>query len=246
MTNETAASPYSDSHQWTLHWQRLPSNLKSPKYFNDKSPKDRAVIEAIGHIGVIGGKQLQELYGVNKKRLQKMTEEQKIVRHEMRLNHQTMPIYTLGINGAKMNGMAETYRLNYWLEYKAEDVLKRIVFFKLYELFCKADPDNPEWWTIYPTTKPFVGSILFRKHVYYVYVLRGDMTDFLSFMKWKGDMFDGRLLLITENLDHLELIKPALINTKVRVALDQDLLQSVQHIQNLFYFLNEGNFVKDR
>lgn len=246
---ETAISPFSISHEWTLHWKCLPSNLKRLPFFNDKSEKEQKAVEAISKVGLIGGQQLLHLFGINKKRLAKMVTEQKIVRHEMRLGNQVMPIYTLGLNGAMMAGIEEAYKMNYWLEYKTEDVLKRIVFFKLYEHFRKegegADDEGGQGYDILPTPKPFSGAIRFKGKPFYIYVLRGDANDLMMYMKWKGDAFNERLIVVTESLRYLEGLKPILQLLKVRVALDADLLQSVEHVQNLFYFLSDGQFVRD-
>lgn len=240
-------SPFSLSHSWTLHWERLPSNLKRIQHFSSESNKEKQAIDAISKVGVIGGQQLQKLFNIDKKRLKRMVAEQKIVRHEMRLDGKIIPIYTLGINGALIAGMEDAYELNYWVQYKTEDVLKRILFFKLYERFHGSGAEEKKAVSaIFPTPNPFIGAIQFRQSLLYVYVVRGDINDFLMYMKWKGDGFNERVIVIAEEIRHLELLKHALLPLKARVTLDSDLLSEVEHVQNIFYFLKDGDFVKDQ
>ena len=47
-------SPYFLSHAWSLHWIRIPSNIKRSDFVNEESPKERKALEAIAAIGVIG------------------------------------------------------------------------------------------------------------------------------------------------------------------------------------------------
>ena len=128
-------SPYSLSHDWSIYWTRIPSNIKRSSYVNGESPKERKALEALAAVGLIGGAQLSRLFSLDKKRLKRMVIEKKIVRHEIHRNKQVIPIYTLGINGAVVAGLNDSYESNYWVEYKTEDVLKRLLFFQLYQHF---------------------------------------------------------------------------------------------------------------
>ncbi len=242
-----ATSPFSLSHAWTLHWDRKPSNLKRIEHFGSKSSKEKQAIDAIGKVGVIGGQQLHQLFGIDKKRLKRMIAEQKVVRHEMRLDGNIIPIFTLGLNGALIAGMEDAYELNYWVRYKTEDVLKRMLFFKLYERFQGREAEDGKTGpAILPTPNPFIGAIQFRRSFLYVYVVRGEINDFLMHMKWKGESFNERLIIIAEDIRHLKLLKHALLPLKARVVLDSDLLADEAHVQNIFYFLKDGEFVKDQ
>ena len=225
-------SPYSLSHDWSLHWTRIPSNIKCSEYINGESLKDRIALEALAAVGVIGGMQLSRLFSLDKKRLKRMVIEKKIVRHEIHRNKQVIPIFTLGINGAVVAGMNECYESNYWVEYKTEDVLKRLLFFQLFQLF--------------PTQEPFSGAIQFQGKPIYVYVVRGDVNDLLMYLKWMGKNFNERLIIITESIRHLQPLKVNSENLKIRVAVDLDLLEDVEDLQKLFYFLNgSGEFISD-
>jgi len=231
-------SPYSLSHEWNLHWTRIPSNIKRSDYINGESPKERKALEALAAVGIIEGAQLFRLFSLDKKRLKRMVAEKKIVRHEINMNKQVIPIFTLGINGAVIAGLKDSYESNYWVEYKTEDVLKRLLFFQLFQHF----PESK----VLPTQEPFSGAIQFQGRPIYVYVVRGDVNDLLMYLKWSGKHFNERLIIITESIRDLQ---PLIINVeklRVRAALDQDLKGAIEDIQKLFYFLDEsGEFVNE-
>ncbi len=58
-------------------------------------------------------------------------------------------------------------------------------------------------------------------------------------------MKNERLIVIAEEIRHLEILRASLQPLKVRVALDRDLLQETKHVQNLFYFLKDGEFIRE-
>src|SRR5699024_6247623 len=230
------SSPFSIEHPWTLHWQRLPSNLKTIHYVNDKSSKERAALDALAKVGIIGGKQLFRLFRLQKKRLKQMVREQKIVRHELHVNKQIIPVYTLGQTGAIMTDVP--YEPNYWVIYQTRDVLKRLLFFELYQYFHGS--------TIMPAPEPFVGAIELNGKPLYIYVSRGDVKDLLIYLKWKGRSFNERLIIITESMKHIEPLKMYAKDMKLRITTDQDLMADKTDIQSMFYFLDkQGECVKE-
>ena len=231
-------SPYSLSHDWSLHWTRIPSNIKRSSFGNGESQKERKALEALAAVGLIGGVQLSRLFSLDKKRLKRMVTEKKIVRHEIHRNKQVIPIYTLGINGAVVAGLNERYESNYWVEYKTEDVLKRLLFFQLFQHF----PES----SVLPTQEPFSGAIQFHGKPIYVYVVRGDVNDLLMYLKWSGKHFNERLIIITESIRHLQPLKVTAETLKVRVAVDADLWDDFEELQKHFYFLDKsGEFVSE-
>ena len=155
-----------------------------------------------------------------------MVIEKKIVRHEIHRNKQVIPIYTLGINGAVVAGLNGCYESNYWVEYKTEDVLKRLLFFQLYKHF----PESK----VLPTQEPFSGAIQFQGERIYVYVVRGEVNDLLMYLKWRGQHFDERLIVITESIRHLQLLKSIADTLKVRVTVDVDLLNDTKNFRIFF------------
>lgn len=225
-------SLYSLSHDWSIHWTRIPSTIKRSDFVNGESPKERKALEALAAVGVIEGVQLFRLFSLDKKRLKRMVIEKKIVRHEIHRNKQVIPIFTLGINGAVVAGLNNSYDSNYWVEYKTEDVLKRLLFFQLHQHF----PES----RVLPTQEPFSGAIQFQGRPIYVYVLRGDVNDLLIYLKWSGKHFNERLIIITESIRHLQPLKVTAETLKVRVAVDMDLRNDNEDRKKLFYFLDES------
>lgn len=233
-----STSPFSLSHQWGLHWTRIPSNIKRSDFVNGESPKERKALEALAAVGVIGGAQLFRLFSLDKKRLKRMVAEKKIVRHEIHRKKQIVPIYSLGINGEVIAGLNDCYESNYWVEYKIEDVLKRLLFFQLFQHF----PESK----VLPTQEPFSGAIQFHGKPIYVYVVRGDVNDLLMYLKWGGKHFNERLIIITESIRHLQPLKVTAETLKLRVAVDVDLRDDIEDLQKLFYFLDEsGEFISE-
>ncbi|QUW20909.1 hypothetical protein JSQ81_13925 [Sporosarcina sp. Marseille-Q4063] len=221
-----------------MHWKRIPSNIKRSDYVNGESPKERKALEALAAVGVIGGAQITRLFSLDKKRLKRMAAEKKIVRHEIHRNQQVVPIYTIGINGAVIAELNDCYESNYWVEYKTEDVLKRLLFFQLFQHF----PESK----ILPTQEPFSGAIQIKGKPIYVYVVRGDVNDLLMYLKWKGKHFNERLIIVTESLRHLQLITEAPKTLRLRVSMDNDLINQYGSLDGIFYFLDEfGVFRRD-
>ena len=186
-------NPFSLEHDWKLNWTRVPEHIKADKYVNGESPKERRALEALACIGVIGGLQLSRLFSLDKKRKKKMVAEKKLVRHDIQKNQQIIPVYTLGINGAKAASIPG-YENNYWLKYEMGDMLGKLLFFQLYEWF----PGS----RISPAVNPFEGVIFYKNKPLYIYSVKGNIQDLLVFLKWKE--FSQRMIVITESLKHLE------------------------------------------
>jgi len=228
-------SPYSLSHDWSLHWTCIPSNIKRSDFVNGESPKERKALEALAAIGVIGGAQLSRLFSLGKKRLKRMVSEKKIVRHEIHRNKQVIPIYTLGINGAVVAGLNDSYESNYWVEYKIEDVLKCLLFLQLFQHF----PGSK----VKVVPEPFNGAIEYKEKLFYIYVIRGDVNDLLMYLKWSGKSFNGRLIIITESIKHMQPLMMAIKKLRVRAIIDIDLKVDFDELQNLFYVFHENGYL---
>ena len=76
-------SPYSLSQEWSMHWTRIPSNIKRSDFVKGESPKERKALEALAAVGLIGGEHNSGYFHWIKKRLKRMVAENKIVRHEI-------------------------------------------------------------------------------------------------------------------------------------------------------------------
>ena len=105
-----------------------------------------------------------------------MVAENKVIRHEIHRNKQVILIYSLGINEAVIAGLKDSYESNYWVEYKTEDVLKRLLYFHLLQHFPKSK--------VLPTQEPFSRAIEFQGKPIFVYVVRGDVNDLLLYLKY--------------------------------------------------------------
>ncbi len=202
-----------------------------------ESPRELKALDALSKIGVIGGQQLFRLFNIDKKRLKKMVREKKLVRHEIKLENKIIPIYTLGTSGSIITGIENYYESNYWVEYEIKDVLKRLLFFNLYQFFYGQK--------IIPAPDPFVGGFELNNNLLYVYVIRGDSNDLIQYLKWKKQTLSARVILITESIKHIQPILMHTTSLKIRITTD-DKLANAENIQDLFYLLNrDGDIVKE-
>lgn len=199
---------------------------------NGESPKEQKALQALGAVGIIGSSQLSRIFlNRDKNKLKRMVRQQKIIRHEIKKNNQLIPIYTLGPSGAVIEQVPE-YEENYWVKYQAEDVLKRLLFFQLYEKFPTAK--------IMPAPLPFVGVISYQGNLFYVYVVRGDMQDLLINLKWHS--FTERMIVVTESLNHLQPLNAFAPDLKIRITTDVDLPGD---LRTLFYRWEGTGWVKE-
>ncbi|WP_050179621.1 hypothetical protein [Domibacillus robiginosus] len=225
-------SSFSIEHTWKLNWTKVPEYIKPFKYVNNESPKEKRALEALACIGVIGGLQLSRLFFLDKKRKKKMVLEKKLVRHDIQKNNQVIPIYTLGINGAKAIDMPG-YENNYWLKINIEDMLGKLLFFQLYEWF----PGS----RISPAVNPFEGVIFYKNKPIYIYSAKEDIQDLLVFLKWKE--FSERMIVITESLKHLE----GLLHyddIRIRAILQQDVHSARERLG--FYIKSGSEWVEEQ
>lgn len=227
-------SPFSLQHDWTVNWSRIPSNVKVPSRYNINSMKERKALEALASVGVIGKKQLSRLFQMNKTDIKNLENSHKIVRHNLKQNNNgIIPIYTLGINGARAINL-EVYDVNYWVEYFASDVLKRLLFFQVYNFFPTL--------RVVPSPEPFISAVQNNNNLIYVYVLKGDVNDLMRFLKWKK--MNHRLILVTEKFEQLKPLELAMDDLKVRVVLEKDLMTEENFNQDIFYYYKDGALVR--
>ena len=221
-------SPFSYSqHEWKLTWKRIPSNARYDRPVETQSQKEQKALEAIASVGVIGGAQLKRIFNIDKQRLKRMVGRKLIVQHELMRGNTLIPIYTIGKHGA--NKIMPQYEENYWVKFNAEEVLKRLAFFQLYDLFDKV--------SILPSPEPFVGTMSMNGNDFYVYVTRGNTEDLMMLFKWKS--FSGRIIIITETLNYLKPVEAFLPGLKVRVITDQELKSKCLK----FYHLQENMWI---
>lgn len=209
-------SPFSYvKHEWKLNWEIVPSNKKFDRPNENRTEKEERALEAIASVGVIGGLQLKNLFGISKERLKSMSARHLLVRHSIIKNGQEIPIYTIGKYGA--NRIMPEYEENYWLEMDTVQVLKCLSFFQFCFLL-----ENPQ---IIPAPEPFTAGVKINSNLFYIYVVRDGIKELLLFLKWKKH-FSERIFIITESLDHLrglEVFMETDNPLKLRVILDEQL-----------------------
>lgn len=228
-------SPFSLSHNWVIHWKRIPSNMKERPILGQVASDEEEALKGIASVGLISGKQMLHIYSQGKKKLKKMVERNRIVQHELVMNEKfRIPIYSLGVNGAKIAGV-NGFENNYWVEYTIEAILKRLLFFEFYERFHPRE--------LLPAPPPFAGSIIINNKPMYVYVVRGDLNDIIMFMKW--NTINERIILVTESLSFLNQLKMYMNNMKLRVILDDSLVDKTKPINNAFYKLHNNEFINE-
>ncbi|WP_028987590.1 hypothetical protein [Thermicanus aegyptius] len=231
MLETQTISPFSlEGHTWDLKWTILRSNVKYRTYETLESEREIEMLRAISSLGLIGTRQLRRIFfpTQNKRlvqmKLKNMVKSKKLIRHEIIRDgeeEKAIPVYTLGPAAAPAIGIQ--YDENYWLRYKTEDVLKKLVFFQFYSYFNQTHPSK-----VLPAPDPYTGMVE-ANHVYFVYVVRGDITDILFTLKHNPP--GERLIIIAESLIHLKPLQMFLGGgIKVRVITDMDLRDPVRNL----------------
>lgn len=220
-------SPFSITHDWQLSWTHVPEHIEPHQYVNNESSKEQQALHFLSAAGVIGGIQLSRLFDLEKKRKRKMEKEKKIVRHTLIKNKQEIPIYTLGVNGAKAIG-STGYVHNQWKRLSIEKVLGRFMLVQLYEQFPGA--------RITKAKDPFDGTLFLHKRPIYVYSVQHSTDSLLDLLKW-GD-FHERIIVIAENVNDVEsLLKYR--ELKIRVVLAGELHQKGKGTVD--FYINSGD-----
>lgn len=229
-------NPFSLEHNWAVYWERLRSNFRADPRVNIHSMREKKALEALSAVGVIGEKQLSRLFSLSSREIDNMKRTFKIMKHKLKRGGSSeIPIYTLGIRGA-MALKLDAYESNYWTTYTIEDVMKRLLFFQLYHYFPKLK--------LLPAPSPFIASLLSNDNIINVYIMKGDAHDLLHYLKWESKT-NHRLMLVTESMNHLVELEMFLPKLKVRIALEEDLMNQAEVKGDIFYFYNEeGELVR--
>lgn len=228
-------SPFSLEHDWIVNWKRLPSNMRTNLVARANTHKEKKALETIACIGLIGKNHLNRFFGLNDNYIKNMLITNKIVRHEVvRNNKDTISIYTLGVNGAKIIQL-DAYELNYWLRYLTKDVLKVLLFYQVYYYVFNLP--------IKPTPKPFTGAVESSGNLIYVYVTKGDTDDLLRYLKWSKKA-DNRIMIMVEQFHQLKELELFLEDIKVRVVLEADIMTNKKTDENIFYTYDNGKLVR--
>src|SRR5699024_12277055 len=119
---------------------------------------------------------------------------------------------------------------NYWDEYSISDVIKRILFFRLYSSFSEID----EHTQINFTPSPFIGAININDRPLNVYVLRGSSNDILNYFKWNKNYMNERIIIITESLRYFIPLFQFIKNSNVSITNDNNFM-SIKSIKYIFF-----------
>lgn len=229
-------SPFSLEHKWAVYWERLRSNFRADPRVNIHSMREKKALEALSAVGVIGEKQLSRLFSLSTGEVDNMKRTFKIMKHKLKRGESSeISIYTLGIRGA-MALKLDAYESNYWTTYTIEDVMKRLLFFQLYHYFPKLK--------LLPAPSPFIASLLSNDNIINVYIMKGNAHDLLHYLKWESRS-NHRLMIVTESMNHLVELEMFLPKLKVRIALEEDLMNQTEVKDDIFYFYDEeGELVR--
>lgn len=237
-------SPFSKARNWRISWRRIPSSYKRLINFHPGNEREHRAITALAHTGLISSKHLRDVFRIDKEQQKKMEKGDKIVRHTIQSDNLTIPMYSLGENGAIIAGLHDMYESNYWVEYQTNDVLKRFLFFEYFNLLKQRFPDIQ---TV-ATPKPFVAGIQFSNgDIMYVYVAKGDTSDMQTYLKWGKKSINNQIMVVIgESLVHVDSFKMFLEGLRVRILIEDDLFTQHENFNDYFYLLNdEGIFIKE-
>lgn len=235
MLETQTISPFSlEGHTWDLKWTIVPSNAKYRIYENLKSEKEIEILRSVSSIGLIGTSQLKRIYfptqnkRVVQEKIVNMVKARKLIRHEIiRDGDKNRAIYAYTLGPAAAPAIGIQYDENYWLRYKTEDVLKRIVFFQFLIGFSQTHPS-----TVLPAPEPYTGIVHSGEHIYLVYVMRGNATELLFALKHNPPK--ERLFIIAERENEMNLISPFITKgMKVRLITDSDLKEPVKNARKI-------------
>ncbi|WP_374723582.1 hypothetical protein [Calidifontibacillus erzurumensis] len=231
-------SPFSAYHRWQIRWNVISSNENfDPKAIKTNSERVHEAIKAIAEIGVIGGVQLTRIFlNNNKNLLKKMVNTKMIKRHMIKKNLQEIPVYTLGITGIEMTQS----KRNQWLNYGELDVVRRLVFFQLYERMNNLAKGKIKIKRPDEFNSACIGIFETKEVSYHVIVLRENVNEA---QKYILDRPDHRFLIVCEDLIYLEPLNKLLSKRNVRVTTDNELKKSPK---NLFYMWFNNKWCKER
>lgn len=229
MEKKPFVSPFSlGRHEWSVKW-----NVMSDRIINRdmqrRSEKEEHIIQHLKIFQVMTHKQLRNRFKVSQKQIENMVRKRLLVQHSFLKNEQQWFIYTL----------ADTS--NYWLGYETEDILKRLVGVDFY---FELDHKLPFELKLLASIQPFSYQIEMNKHVYEVYIDRGDTSELLYFMeRYKNVCKNRRLFIAAEKINHLNSLLVALQTNgmKVRAVTDHQLYEQACGFG--FYGLNEEGWI---
>lgn len=231
-------SPFSLEHKWSVNWTRIPSSIRIDPRVMTHTNREEKALRSLASVGLISRKQLIEVFGLSVGLIKSMEKTHKLIPHTfIRNKEKGIRVYTLGIKGAMAIGL-DNYEKNYWVRYLREDILKRLIFFQAYQHVSNLE--------ILPTPSPFIGAIQNNDTLIYVYVMKGNPSDLMRYLRWERKEHH-RLILVVEHLNELKALELYLENLRVRILLERDLISS-RHSnaskENVFYRYEDGRLIR--
>lgn len=193
-------------------------------------------------IGVIGSKQALQMYFRNdKRRLNKAVDYKFLKKHEIIRGNNIIPVYTLGATGLFMTfGNDYEKYANYWKKFDKNEVLRRLVFNQLLNSMRKENNKID----ILNSESPFIGSISRNEKEFHVLVVRGNENEINQFFRYEQDKIPKRMLIIVEEMNHLNPIKATIkpFHGAIRLTTDLDLSEP---IERMFYQFKDNDWQKE-
>lgn len=241
MNNITRTSPFSSSIQTEMYWELI-STKENPVqggllYGSDKQDQ---MLNEIGMVGVITGKQLKDLYvGGNRQKLRKLLQLKLLKRHTIKRGNKEVLVYTLGTTGF---AITRQMGVNEWSVLKTNELLQKLVFFQfIYEMRKKGVKLQ-----IVPLSSDdslFTGAIHLNGRLYHVAVLRGNEHQMKSYMRYQK--MPQRVILITESLVYAKNLEPEILSfyQSIRLTTDVDMEKP---LDEMFYEIRQKEWTKDQ
>lgn len=240
-------SPFVEIQELRLNLTTIPSNYKRIPHVHMGDENEMQALRAVAAVGLIQRKVLNELYGLSINHINSMVRSQKLVQHMLQSKALKIPFYTLGENGAGLLGIQNSYKLNYWRMYRTVDILKRLIYIKLFERMV----DTGHKIKLIPTmpTSPFIAALEYENgDKVMVYVAKKNIEDLITHYKWASPIeMQTRLLIVAETLNQLETNERYFKNLPMRLVLEQNLFTKYdKNIPLDYYKINdELQFVLD-
>lgn len=248
----SSGSPFSMSSDIYIEWSALRTNIVATR---DKmfriSTSDRfmEMCKDLSIVKVISSVQLKKYSSqmTNRnaaKTIQSALKQGLILKHLLKRDNREIPIYTLGPLGLQiLEGLNGKRIKTDWQSYSKHQILQSLAFYHLYFGFRENgfELDDPI------EDSPFIAKLGRGDKSFNVIVVKGNENEINSFFQHEDERVPERIILIVENINHLEplqrYIKPYL--NRIRVTLDHHGNFDSTEFKDQFYKYNGLEWVKD-
>lgn len=234
-------SPFSVSIPTELNWNTMTSREEPNRNGVISSSEETHILcEDLSKVGVIGSIQLKRMYlNNNKKKLNKFCDLNILKKHEILRGKNVIPLYTLGATGMFI-AAGDLEQANEWRTYDKYAVLRKLVFFQLYEVFKKQD----EKVTVEKSIGPFTAAINRGGKLFHVLVVRGNENEIANFLRYESEMMPKRVLLVIEDLGHIKQLEVHLkpYSKSLRLTTDLDITGP---FESMFYAYKDNDWIRE-